>query len=403
MKSIRTTIVILLGLMASVAGYGEEPRASAGRDPGSRTNGHWRVQVGWVHQWGRGMTVRSSAAASSFGGLSLRSGALGSTTPGIYDDGYVLPDLWTGDTGVPADRQGMTWNWGANNPSQYDYDNGVHPTLTFHRDRGETVGSAYSVSEDKSEDDLPSNGIEIKTSLLLYSWTSGDGPTNNPNGKAALDMNLIVGLALFPGSTQKYRRTSGQDVFNTTETYTYLDYYGTVEGGSWPALELPYSGSYGAVSDPAAGPLIPATPESVGLESTYMGSYRDTVAIKSKIWRLRGEAGLEFVKPLTERLDVYVAPQIVIEFIDMNADRTETVTYNSEKVSSRTDSEHKMTIVPGVLLTAGADYRLSESWYAGVSVGYEWLAEDPSIRVGSDKVNYDLNGGEFSLYVGCRF
>lgn len=402
MKSIQATIVALLGLTAAVAGYGEEPRTGATRDPGSRTN-NWRVQVGWVHQWGRGMTVRSSASAPAFGGLSLRSGALGPTTPGMYDDGYVLPDRWTGDAGVPADRQGMTWNWGANNPSQYDYDGGVHPTLTFHRDRGETVGAAYSVNAGKSEDDLPSNGIEIKTSRLLHSWTYGDGPTNNPNGKVALDLNLVVGLAFFPGTTQKYRRTSGQDVFNTTETYTYLDYYGTADGGSWPALVLPYSGSYGAGTDPTSGPLIPVTPESVGLESTYMGSYRDTVEIKSKIWRLRGEAGLEFVKPLTERLDVYAAPQLVIEFVDMSAERTETVTYNSGKVASRTDSEHKMTVVPGVLLTAGADYRFNENWYAGASVGWEWLAEEPSMRVGSDKIEYDLSGGEFSLYVGRRF
>ncbi|MEI7902382.1 MAG: hypothetical protein WCK89_19195 [bacterium] len=181
MISTQRSMVAILALTGTLAGYGEEPRAGAGRDSGSRTNAGWRVQAGWVHQWGRGMTVRSSTAAPSFGGFVPRS-APGLATPGVYDDGYVLPDLWTGDTGVPSDRQRMTWNWGAINSSQYDYDGGVHPTLTFHRDRGETLGAVYSVNGGNSEDDLPSNGIEIKARHLLHSWTYGNGPTNDPNG-----------------------------------------------------------------------------------------------------------------------------------------------------------------------------------------------------------------------------
>ncbi|MEI7902383.1 MAG: hypothetical protein WCK89_19200 [bacterium] len=216
-------------------------------------------------------------------------------------------------------------------------------------------------------------------------------------------MSAVVGLALFPGTTQKYRPAAGQDVLNMTETITYLDYYGTAAGGSWPALGFPYAGSHGSIGGNGSGPLIPVTPESVTLDSTYLGTLRDSVEIKSKLWRLRGEAGLEFTKPITERLDVYVAPQVVLEFIDMSAERTETVTYNSSTIATRTDSKHKMTVLPGALLTAGADYRFNENWYTGASVGWEWLAEEPSMRVGTDKIQYELSGGEFSLYFGRRF
>ena len=125
--------------------------------------------------------------------------------------------------------------------------------------------------------------------------------------------------------------------------------------------------------------------------------------ISSKLWRLRGECGLEFVKPVTERLDVYVAPQLVLELIDMSADRSETATYNGTQVSSTSDSKDKMTVIPGGLLTAGADYRFSENWFVGASVGWEWLTYEPSIRVGPDKVKYDLDGGEVGLYVGRHF
>jgi len=405
-KPMRKSLMMSV-LMAALAGYGDEPRANPGRDSAVRTNKAWQVQVGWVHQWGRGMTVKGPATAPLSGGRGLMSGAAGLTYPDnsaliprTFDDGYVRPDLWTHDPGVPAERRGMTWNWGANNASQYDYDGGVHPTLTFHINRGEYVGSAYSLRSDSADDDVPSNGIEIKAKRLLRSWVKGGGVTNDPNAKVALDMNLVVGLAWFPSGKQKYRREMGQDSYSLTESYTYLDYFGTPEGGSWPALDVPYAGSYGTVGGSDAGPLIPGTPESSALASAYLGTAHSSVEVKSKLWRLRGEIGVEFAKPLTERLCVYVAPQLVLEFVDMSVDRTET---GMGLAGSKSEHKHKMAVYPGVLLTAGADYRLSETWYAGASLGYEWLFDDPSVRVGSDRVEYDLNGGELSLYVGCRF
>jgi hypothetical protein len=218
----------------------------------------------------------------------------------------------------------------------------------------------------------------------------------------ALEMSLVVGLAWFPSITQNHRRSMGLDVYGVSETYIYLDYYGTVAGGSWPALTVPYSGIYGTIDGSAAGPLIPGAPESFIQNSTYLGSIRNTVDIESKIWRLRGEAGLEFAKPLTKRLNIYVAPQFVLEFVDMSVDRRESSTGGGASTSS-SQSKHKMAVYPGILLTAGADYSISENWYAGASVGYEWLFQDPYVRVGADKVTYDLTGGEVSLYIGRRF
>jgi len=411
MKAKQTRILAVLVLTSAWVCHGEEPNANAGRDgkAGSRTNAGWRVQAGWVHQWNRGMSVRGPAPMPSTGGRRSLSGAAGLTYPDNnapiareFDDGYVRPDLWTGDTGVPADRQGMTWNWGVDNAGQYNYDGGVHPTLTFHRDRGEAVGGAYSTTGGQSDDDFSSDGVEVKAMHLLRSWTKGGGTSNQPNAKVSLNMNLVVGLAWFPANKQTHRRAMEQDVYSLSETYTYLDYYGTEAGGSWPALDVPYSGSYGSVGGTDAGPLIPAMPESATLDSAYLGKLRNNVEIESKLWRLRGEVGIAFEKPLTDRLTVYVAPQFVLEFVDMSVERDESGS-GGGTATSRSDSKHKMAVYPGVLLTAGADYRLSENWYAGASVGYEWLFEDPSVNVGPDRVKYDLNGGELSLYVGRSF
>jgi len=409
MISLQEKWMAILALTVTLIGYSEEPQAKTRQDADMDKNtDKWRVQVGWVHQWGRGMSVKSSPSSFSFsGGLPSLSGASELSYPGVYDDGYVLPDIWTDDDDivVPPSRQGMTWNWGANNASQYNYDGGEHPTLTFHKDRGEYVGDAYSLRGDNSDDDIPADGLEIKFSRLLHFWTYNSGPTNNgANVKVALDLNVVFGVALFPGNSQKCRNSYGQDVFNVSETYTYLDYYGTVLGGSWPALVLPYAGS-----ESTEGPLIPVTPESASQTSAYLGTYRDSVEIKSKLWRLRGVAGIELSKPLTERLDVFVSPQFVLEFLDMHAERTETFTFTdassgaSSTVASRRNRHSKMTVCPGALITVGANYRFGENWYAGADVGWEWLIDEPSLRVGADRVQYDLSGGEFSLYVGRRF
>ncbi len=410
MKSTQTIILAIFGLSVAVRGYGEEQRANAGRDKGSRTNNLWQVQVGWAHQWNRGMSVHGPAPMPSAGGRRALSAAPGLTYPDNnaripreFNDGYVRPDLWTEDTGLPAERQGMTWNWGVQNASQYNYDGGVHPTLSYHISRGEYVGPAYNTGRGgKSDDDFPSDGIEIKAKRLLHAWMRGNGTASNRNDKVALETSLVVGLAWFPSTKQRSRRSTGQEVFGLSETYTYLDYYGTAEGGSWPAIDVPYSGTYGTVGGSDAGPLIPVTPESAALASVYLGSLNNSVEIESKLWRLRGEVGLEFTKPLTERLSVYVAPQFVLEFVDMSVERDERGS-GGGMGTSRSDSKHKMAVHPGVLLTAGTDYRLSENWYAGASVGYEWLFEDPSVNVGPDRVEYDLNGGEFSLYIGRSF
>lgn len=411
MKNINIFAVLLM--TSAWAGYAAETPAKADADMNKEDSADkWKVQVGWVHQWSRGMSVSGPPLTIDAGGRRAMSGSLdlkypddNALIPREFDDGYVKPDLWTTDAGVPQERQRTTWNWGVDSASQYNYDGGNHPTLTYHVSRGERVGSLRTDNSGASNDDVPSEGIEVKASRLLHSWTRDDGASNGVPAEVVLDMNLVVGLAWFPhGSAQTHRRSVEQDVYRVSETYTYLDYYGTEVGGSWPALEVPRSGEYGTVGGDGAGPLIPATPESSVLDTDYVGTLRNSVEIESEIWRLRGEIGTELAMPLTDRLRVYVAPQFVLEYVDMSIDRTETHSYSRGAQSvSYTESEHKTRLYPGVLLTAGADYRLTENWFAGASAGYEWLFDDPSVHVGPDRVEYDLNGGEVSLYIGREF
>jgi len=407
-----TVIMVSAALTATVA---------VGQVEEGRRDGPWRAQVGWVHQWNRRMTVSGTdptVPVTEVGGRQLRREMPGRTYPDsrafiprTFDNGYVHPDHWTGDAalleGPNPERYGTTWNWGVDDPGQYNYDGGNHPTLTFRLDRGDAVlEGAPSVTGDSGSQkgDMPVDGIELKLNRLLHAWVKqGDGARARAE-ETLLNMDMVFRLAWFPKHRQRFQRSADQRVLAVSETYVYHDYYG---GQGAAPLELPYSGSVGTTTD--AGPLIPATPQSVRQVVRFMGTVRNNIAIKSEVWRLRGAAGLEFVKPLTERLSLFVSPQFILEVVRMDVVRTENVTFTSgasgatDSVDARVDRNSKTQIVPGALLSVGVDYAITDNWFLSVGYGYEWLTKDPSVRVGDSRVDFDLDGGEFTLAVGRWF
>jgi len=239
------------------------------------------------------------------------------------------------------------------------------------------------------------DGIEVKLNRRLLAWEKDNYRTQGKLSDVRLNMDLVLKLAWFPMKEQRYQRSASQRVHAVSEEYTYNDYYGGSDavGGSFPPLDVPYSGSYGTESD--AGPLVPVTPQSSRRISRFIGTTRNQVAIRSEIWRLRGAAGIEFTKPYTDRLNLYVAPQLVLEWVSMDVERTESITYTSgssgqtSTVAARADRNSRTLVVPGLLLSAGADYRLTGEWFASAALGWEWLTENPSVRVGSNRVRFD--------------
>ena len=426
MKTIQTISMACAALTTAVAVFGQDAATDGGRS-GASSDSKWRAQVGWVHQWDRGMTVSGpdrTLSVSELDGRSLRSGTPGLTYPDnsstagrTFDDGYVLPDYWTGDAtlldGTNPERYGTTWNWGVENASQYNYDGGNHPTLTFHIDNNEAVtegDATMTGSSGRQDNNLPVDGIEIKLNRLLHAWVKDSDGTEPKASDIKLNMDLVLRLALFPMKEQRFQRSSAdQRVFAVSEAYTYNDYYGGSDavGGPFPPLDMPYSGTYGTETD--AGPLVPVTPESSRRISRLMGTIRNNVAIRSEVWRLRGAAGLEFVKPFTRRLSLFVSPQLVLEVVNMDVERTENVTYTrsnsgqTSTVAARADRESKTAVVPGLLLSAGVDYRFADNWFVSAGFGWEWLSENPSVRVGPNRVRFDLEGGEFNLALGRMF
>ncbi len=425
MNTIQGITMACAVLTTAVAVFGQEPATDAGRSE-ARRDSKWRAQVGWVHQWSRGMTVSGpdrTLSTTEINGRRLGAGVSPLTYPDTrapsgrtFDDGYVLPDYWTGDAtlldGANPERYGTTWNWGVDHAGQYDYDGGNHPTLTFRIDKNEAVLEGEPTGTGSSghqQDGLPVDGIEIKLNRQLHSWMKDTAGTETKPSDTRLNMDLVLRLAWFPMNEQKFQRSASQRVLAVSEVYTYNDYYGSSEavGGPFPPLEVPYSGTYGTATD--AGPLVPVTPASSRRVSTFMGTVHNHIAIRSEVWRLRGAAGLEFVKPLTQRLSLYVSPQVVLEVVRMDVERTESVTFTSgasgpsTPVAARADRESKTDVVPGALLTAGMDFRFAGNWLISGSLGWEWLTGNPSVRIGPHRVRFDLEGGEFNLSLGRTF
>ncbi len=419
MRTIQVVSVACIAIVASAVAVGQETVSSgSGQFEEGRRDSKWRAQVGWVHQWNRRMTVTGmepTLSISEVGGRRLLPASPGvrypdnsAFIPRTFDNGYVHPDYWTGDPalldGPNAERYGMTWNWGANDPGQYNHDGGNHPTLTFHVDRGHAVMDGpvgISGNRDNQNDNLPVDGIELKLNRLLHAWVKESGDAGDEAEETVLTMDLVFRLAWFPKEDQRFYRSESRRVRAVSETYTYFDYYG---GEGSAGLELPYSGTFGTATE--AGPLIPATPESVQQHSRFLGTVNQHVALKSEMWRLRGAVGPEFVKPLTERFRVYVSPQLVLEVVRMEVVRSESVTFTSgasgvsEVVEEQVDRRSRTSVVPGLLLSAGADYDFTENWFFSAGLGYEWLTENPSLRVGPSRVGFKLEGGEFNLSVG---
>ncbi len=408
----RNNLVLILLLSGFAVAQGDDSRTNA-----------WQMQVGWVHQWGRGMSVSGPAPSISGGALLsvLGSRELVSSPnnltypdntlliPRLFDDGYVSPDIFTGDPGLlNTERYHMTWNWGAG-ASQYNFDGGVNPTLTYHLTTAEAVLGAETQSGGSTDNSMPTDGVEFKFSRRLYTWTNcnlnADGPLTWTNGVATLD--LVLGVALFPKVCQHVSQQASLGAYAVDETYVYSDYYGA---NGYPPLTFPYAGTMGTFGGDPAGPLIPELPDQAyGALGSLLGTARDRITIDSEIWRLRGEAGLTLTKEISPRWSVYVSPQLALEFVSMSACRRETLTYTDAQggglttIASRTDNNQKTTLIPGFLLTGGADCLVSENWFLGASLGWEWLARDPSLTVGNSHLRFALSGGECSIYCGRHF
>lgn len=417
---------------------------------GAALAGGWSLSAGPTARFGMDVGIRGSSrvhaqgvhAAAPYRSLpGMRSSGpsyrYASGTPDLsgyadrsYDDGFVFMDPGTADPNslVP----GLTWNWGYTDASQYDPS---ADTLSFHRLlSGIDVQSLADVSYGEEltrttlrdtpvslDDDMSGAGIGISASGSLLS-------------RDALELALCVGFNAIWGagshmeaSTFEERlrldRIRVDDSFTYTDTHTYRDTYTYDTMGVTPP-PAPYSGTY-AGGGQGQDPVIPNIPSSY--QRDVAGSQRQTASTRrtridgTSYWRAANRIAFDvdaelydlWIGPkaavtLGERLALFAIPSVSLNYIQVDASRTEdfTAAYpdgRSQVLQSWRDSESEGAWIAGLGLAAGAEVRIADGWFAGLQGGYDWLLDDVDVTVGPNTISVDPSGWTLALRAGRAF
>ena len=117
--------------------------------------------------------------------------------------------------------------------------------------------------------------------------------------------------------------------------------------------------------------------------------------------------GGEITYEIAEAAAFSLRPLLLVNLISVDATRNEELVgyYPSGEIMSLgswQDKESNSSVCLGAAIEAGVNVKLSESWFAGISAGYEWI-DDTSVTVGPNEINIDLSGFTTSFIIGVRF
>lgn len=335
-----------------------------------------------------------------------------------FDDGFVYMDSLTGIW----DNQ--TVNFGYQNNSQNDPTAGV---LTFHR-KNDVSGSEFlgkgteyrktvRTNNDEAisaDDNFGAGGLKVDA---LYDLAARGG----------FKIALAAGLRGFFGMDSSVRGSNFSQTITESKIY-YRDYYvysGTTNDtytflydNEFPFPSAPYSNPDG---NPLADPLISNVPDSatrgVNINDTTRRDYRgrqmtvweaaNQIEIDTDVDLFQLAMGGEITYEIAAAVAFSLRPLLLVNLISVDATRNEILAghYPSgEMVSLRNwqDNESNNSVRLGAAIEAGVNVKLSESWFAGISAGYEWI-DDTSVTVGPNKIAIDLSGFTTSFIIGVRF
>lgn len=337
-----------------------------------------------------------------------------------FDDGFVYKDAYTdSENWIPPFH---TVNFGYQNNSQNDAAAGV---LTFHRenDVSDSVflgkGTEYRKTVRTNNDEVintdqnfGAGGLKVDT---LYDLASRGG----------VNIALAAGLRGFFGMDSSVRvsnfsqtitesRTSYQDYYvysgTTNDTYTFL------HGGSIP--QAPYSNPDG---NPFADPLISNIPDSATRDINvndvtrrdYLGRQitrwetANQIEIDTDVDLFQLAMGGEIRYEIATAVAFILRPLLLVNLINVDAMRNEELVSHYPSgdmmsLGSWQDKESDNSVRIGAAIEAGVNVKLSESWFAGITAGYEWI-DNTSVTVGPNEINIDLSGFTTSFIIGVRF
>jgi hypothetical protein len=125
-----------------------------------------------------------------------------------------------------------------------------------------------------------------------------------------------------------------------------------------------------------------------------------------------GKTGISTVPPSNITGDMGVSPITATAITGFALSMDPSTTFStSAQVTGKIYAADYGLPTPGNMTTTILDMQAAYSDAAGriipdwigLGAGYEWLFVDPYVHVGPDKIEYNLSGGECSLFIGCSF
>ena len=327
----------------------------------------------------------------------------------VFADGYVKRDAGTGNPN--SIDPSLTWNWGYNNASQYNY---IEESLSFHR-YSEAVGSSRRTSRTTlsdgvfdADDTVSGWGVDVAMGYLFPS-------------EGNVKFGLVFGLsgawnenAKFNTST--YSEQIKEEKFSVrhsiTDTYVY-----DVLGINMPGAG--HAGTYdGPFDNPPVipSPVIPNAPSSIRRNvdsvskrtssSTWTAQNYIHMEVDSDLYGLR--LGPQLILQAGENLSFHITPHVSVNYADVKVERIErfTAVYGdgrTETLRTWHDKESEKDFLFGAGIMVGMDVEFGNGVFAGIWGGYDWMSDEVEVQAGPNTVSFDGSGYIVGLMLGYRF
>jgi hypothetical protein len=288
----------------------------------------------------------------------------------LYDNGYVKMDPGTGN---PATLDpNTTWNWGFDNPAQYD-------------------SEAQQLSFQKSFAMPDSAAAEAKDVL-------GAGLQALVGARIAEVKDCTIDLCF-----------GFQGIWGAEEDLKYSDYgllrdrYSTAAIGS----SFPASGFQGTYLGPFDTPPVIPSPVLGNLPGTRAVDYNQVaLEVSPSVYQFSFGPKVTFLEDRGVKL--HVRPTVSANLIHVEARRSETIPQSANGGGSvsyvtRTDEASDLKVLVGLGAVGGADIDLGNGFFVGLFGGYEWIPERVELAVGPSTVKADASGWVAGITLGLRF
>lgn len=358
--------------------------------PAPKPEAYWSLSAGAVYRGFGDVNFETGSRSAGYALPRLARRGSHSGGPGLYDNGYVLPDGGTFSGGLGS---GTTGYWGYDNSSQF---NPEAETLTFSgtRGSGSLSTSRRGDSADWSDDDNGSAGPIVELSYLIplnrsvrvgpqlgFMWASFDASETTTDFRAR---------QIGRGS-----RSSITAIYDASPALS-------------PIPSLPPAPYVGGASGPGR-PRIAAFPSSSTL--TPLSSTRDRVDFYNRIreeldvdvytFSFGGVADFE-----NERFFGNLGAGLALNVVDWEASHTEELFAdngkNVNRVKKWTDNNDDTDILLGFYLQGVVGVKINGPWYIGAMGRYDWN-EELNGTVGPSSFSADLNAWTVGGVVGGRF